>query len=312
MSTSFSIVVCCYNSERTIKQCILHIISAIHFAKERKIEIILVDNNCVDSTFSLAKDTIKGSGLENKFKIIKEPKPGLMNARKRGILSAQNEYILFIDDDNFIFENFIVELEKIINLNPNFGAIGSKSFFLPTEKNYTNINYGFDIQKYRKSFAIGSVVDATILQDNVDYIWGACSTFKAKPIKKIFSTNKVKIKCVGRKGKIQMGGDDSELCALIKLLGFKIAFSPKLLSFHAVDEARLSKKNYSKTIKGFKLSHKYLRGYNAFLYLFGGKNVKKSFLRYLKGFIGIFIYTPFVLSNIIALRTELKHFKSEE
>ena len=44
-----------------------------------------------------------------KWRVISETKQGLTPARLRGIVESKNELICFIDDDNFVEENFLAD-----------------------------------------------------------------------------------------------------------------------------------------------------------------------------------------------------------
>ena len=97
MENGISIIICCYNSERTIKRTIEHIIAQSNVEDINK-ELIVVDNNCTDSTISIIRSF---DSLTIPIYVVKEITPGLMAARKSGISHARYSLIQFCDDDTF-------------------------------------------------------------------------------------------------------------------------------------------------------------------------------------------------------------------
>jgi len=74
-----SVCICSYNSERTVKKCLSYL-SKQKVLRNRKWEVLLVDNGSTDKTNGIAKDFVKGTSLEKVFRIVREGKPGISNA----------------------------------------------------------------------------------------------------------------------------------------------------------------------------------------------------------------------------------------
>ena len=79
-----SVVICCYNSAWIIGRT-LDALKNQNVRDGLSWEIVLVDNNCIDETVSVAQKTMEGCGIP--FRIVEEKNPGLANARKKGIFS---------------------------------------------------------------------------------------------------------------------------------------------------------------------------------------------------------------------------------
>lgn len=83
-------------------------------------EIIIVDNRSEPPIASwLPEDVLC------KVRIVVEPEAGLTPARAAGVRESRGEWVLFVDDDNVLDENYVGECEKIIVAFPQLGAFGS-------------------------------------------------------------------------------------------------------------------------------------------------------------------------------------------
>jgi glycosyltransferase involved in cell wall biosynthesis len=94
-SLKLSVVVPVYNEEKLIHKCL----DALYDQKLPIDEVIMVDNNSIDSTVKIASQY---SGL----KIIKEKKQGISYARTTGFNSAKGDVIARIDADTIVSPNW--------------------------------------------------------------------------------------------------------------------------------------------------------------------------------------------------------------
>ncbi len=85
-----SVIVPVYNEEKHIEACLR---SLVH-QKVKPYEIIIIDNNCTDSTISIVK--------KYPVKIIKENKQGITHARNRGFNSARGDILARCDADSIL------------------------------------------------------------------------------------------------------------------------------------------------------------------------------------------------------------------
>ena len=82
-------------------------------------EFVLVDNNSKEPL----SDRFDLSDLPNARCVI-ETQPGLTHARLRGIAEARGEYVLFIDDDNVLAENYLTTVCGLLEENELLGCLG--------------------------------------------------------------------------------------------------------------------------------------------------------------------------------------------
>ncbi|EGC84689.1 glycosyltransferase family 2 protein [Anaerococcus hydrogenalis] len=102
-----SIVVAAYNVEKYINECIKSLLNQ----SCDNYEIIIVDDGSTDST---AKIIDSFSGNEN-IKIIHKKNEGVSVARNVGIENSEGKWLTFVDGDDFVDSNFIINVRKIIN-----------------------------------------------------------------------------------------------------------------------------------------------------------------------------------------------------
>src|SRR4051812_6307044 len=100
-----SVVICCYNSSEIIGETLQHLFKQ-KFICYLDWEIVIVNNASDDNTEAVVLKAIEP--INNiTCTIVKEPNPGLVHARIKGIETAQYEYILFCDDDNFLCDTYL-------------------------------------------------------------------------------------------------------------------------------------------------------------------------------------------------------------
>ena len=106
----FSIIIPVYNSGKFINVCVDSVIKQ----NWNDIEILLIDDGSTDRSGSIADEYsqeysyIKSYHFEN---------GGSVLARKRGAELAQGEYIVYLDSDDYLMDDYLSTLDRIINTN---------------------------------------------------------------------------------------------------------------------------------------------------------------------------------------------------
>jgi glycosyltransferase involved in cell wall biosynthesis len=117
-----SVIVCTYNPRFDIfRECLENLLTAS--LKYQPFEILIIDNN---STHPVEENVYvkEFARKETSARVIVEKTPGLTPARLRGIRESKGDLLLFVDDDNFIAEDFFV---NGISVAQNWSSIGSWS-----------------------------------------------------------------------------------------------------------------------------------------------------------------------------------------
>lgn len=110
-----SFIVIAYNIDAYIEHCLKSIINQKLENLNINIEIVFVDDGSTDKTLEKVK---KISETEPRLKIITQRNKGANEARKTGFRNAEGQYIIFVDGDDWISEDFVeIMYKKIKNTN---------------------------------------------------------------------------------------------------------------------------------------------------------------------------------------------------
>lgn len=106
-----SVIVPCYNSQDYLNECIVSIASQV---TKYSFEIIAVNDGSTDNTRKILTDLASKYSL---LKVIDQRNKGFSGARNTGIRTSQGRYIMFVDSDDYITDNYIESLmcEAITN-----------------------------------------------------------------------------------------------------------------------------------------------------------------------------------------------------
>lgn len=98
----FSIIIPFYNSEKWVSKCIDSVLNQTY----KNYELILIDDLSTDNTYT---EMLKYIGFE-KVKIIKNKSKRLNSGtRNVGICEATGDYIMFIDGDDWLKDEYVLE-----------------------------------------------------------------------------------------------------------------------------------------------------------------------------------------------------------
>ena len=98
-----SIIVPIYNAERVLPRCLESLLSQTY----RPIEIILINDGSKDGSLAVCE---KYAEKESFIKVISKENGGTATARNAGLDIAQGEYIVFVDADDYVKNDFCEEL----------------------------------------------------------------------------------------------------------------------------------------------------------------------------------------------------------
>ncbi len=117
-----SVLLPAYNVEKYIGHCIETIMNQTY----KNIEIIIVDDCTPDNSGKIAEEYAK---KDKRIKVIHHKKNmGLSAARNTGIENSHGEYITFVDSDDWVSEDYVEYLYKII-IETNSDIALAKNFF---------------------------------------------------------------------------------------------------------------------------------------------------------------------------------------
>jgi glycosyltransferase involved in cell wall biosynthesis len=116
----FSVIICTYNPDWNKLNKVLDAI-AHQTLPTAEWEWIIVDNA---STKPVIEDI--PTNLQSRIKVLEEKEPGLTPARLCGIKSAQNDWLVFIDDDNILRADYLSSAKALIQQYATLGALGGR------------------------------------------------------------------------------------------------------------------------------------------------------------------------------------------
>ncbi|WP_462267052.1 glycosyltransferase family 2 protein [Mucilaginibacter sp.] len=218
-----SIIVCCYNSALRLPKTIQHI--ALQQVQDDILwEVIIIDNASIDNTASVAKaEWEKHNNINIKFRVIKQPIPGLSHARDKGIEIANYEYLLFCDDDNWLLNDYVSQLFNIMQADTRIGALGGCGIFEPEQP----VNH--QVEKLARYYVNGP-------QNHVEkehWVYGAGAIYRKSLLTKLKQLGWQQI-TTDRIGKVLLSGGDVEICLMLHLMGYKIKADNNLKFKHFV------------------------------------------------------------------------------
>ena len=105
-----SVILPVYNVEKYILQCLESISNQTY----TKLEVIIVVDGATDKSYKIAKDYLE---KDNRFHLIYQENAGSGPARNNGLNHANGEFVIFIDPDDWIKNDYIETLYKIYLAN---------------------------------------------------------------------------------------------------------------------------------------------------------------------------------------------------
>ena len=108
MNKLFSIIIPFYNAEKFLKKTL----SSLTSQKRNNIEIICVNDNSNDKSARICEEFSKKYQY---IKILKNKKNvGVGKSRNKGIHTAKGKYLIFLDSDDTLFKNSLLNLQRLI------------------------------------------------------------------------------------------------------------------------------------------------------------------------------------------------------
>jgi GT2 family glycosyltransferase len=224
-----SIIQVTYNSENVIENC-LDALAGLENS-----EIIIVDNNSVDSTCAKIL-----SGYPQVQLVARDENLGFAASSNAGAFLARGKYLLLLNPDAQITQAEINKALDFLERNPDVGILGpytdegSGSFktlaagYFPGLKNV--FTHAFGLSRFSKKFSwlrghylLKDQTDRGASLD-VDWVSGAC----------MFVRHEVWKELEGLSRRWFMYAEDVDFCFRVKRLGFRVVYGAGVLAKHEV------------------------------------------------------------------------------
>ena len=131
MKDLISVIIPVYNVEKYINRCVDSVIHQSY----TNLEIILVDDGSPDNCPTICDNYSK---QDSRIKVIHKKNGGLSDARNVGIEHSKGKYITFIDSDDYISNDYVEILYKLITKYNSKIAVADNYIFYEDGNIYDN------------------------------------------------------------------------------------------------------------------------------------------------------------------------------
>lgn len=114
---SVTVVVCTRDRAADLAECL----EALRALRYPALDLLIVDNAPTDD--STARLVAEYTARDDRFRTVREPRPGLSAARNCGVRQARGEFIAFTDDDVAVDEGWIAGLVRGFGRSEKVGAV---------------------------------------------------------------------------------------------------------------------------------------------------------------------------------------------
>jgi len=255
-----SIIVCFYNAEKRLPKTIEYL-QNLKIDQLEDIEVLFVDNNSSDGSLQLIKEMFS-SFDKFSYSLHSEPTPGVTNARRKGLSEAKHNIILFCDDDNWFYPDYVELGLDIMTKDPQIGILGGQGILK------SDVEIPQWAQKNQAYFACGPQASKSgLVRGDRNVIYGA-GMFMRKDIYFDLVSKGFYIRNLSRTGKKLTTGEDDELSFAFHIAGYKVWYDERMKFYHYAHPSRLTmdyhnrlKTSYFKSTYVIRFYRDYLSGY---------------------------------------------------
>jgi glycosyltransferase involved in cell wall biosynthesis len=240
-----SVVICCHNSASRLKITLDRVLNQ-QTTGGLQWEIIVVNNNSSDNTHLLANDILATAGQQIPFQVVDEPEPGLSSARKKGYDTSKYEYLLLVDDDNWLVPSYIQIVHDLFEEMPDTGIVGGWGepvFESPAPSWFDD---------FSSCYALGEqgAVPENKTYTETNLIYGAGMAMRMSAYDMLHASGYRSI-LSDRKGNSLISGGDTELCLAMNLSPYKLIYDNRLKFKHQMPDGRINWHYLKKLTYGF-------------------------------------------------------------
>jgi GT2 family glycosyltransferase len=194
-----SVVVCSYNGERTIRDCLEGLLRIDY----PDFEVIVVDDGSTDRTALLAH--------EYGFRVISTPNRGLSSARNTGLAAATGDIVAYIDDDAFPEQHWLTYLAHTFATTSHAG-VGGPNIAPP----------GDGPIAASVANAPGGPIHVLLSDREAEHIPGCNMAYRRDRLLAIG----------GFDVQFRTAGDDVDVCWRLQQAGWTLGFNPAAMVWH--------------------------------------------------------------------------------
>ena len=129
-----SVIVPVYNTVKYVNKCINSIINQTY----KNLQIILVDDGSTDNSGGVCDDYAK---MDSRIIVIHEENQGVSKARNNAIDIMNGKYLVFVDSDDWLPDDGIMNLYEALLYNEAEYVVGRMNYILPFRNGHDNKIY---------------------------------------------------------------------------------------------------------------------------------------------------------------------------
>jgi glycosyltransferase involved in cell wall biosynthesis len=121
-----SVITPCYNSGKYLMEAV----DSVRAITDTPHELIVVDDGSTEAETLAYLDELRTAGIT----VLVQANSGPASARNTGVRSSSGEFLLFLDSDNMIKPEFLVEALAAMRSNPEVGVVYARPVFFGVQE----------------------------------------------------------------------------------------------------------------------------------------------------------------------------------
>lgn len=232
-----SCIICTYRNPDLLRDALQSL--AEQDLPRQDYEVIVVDNNSRDATESVTREFM--TAADSNVSYVLEPRQGLAYARNTGLEHARADIIAFTDDDAVATPGWLSALLAVYDTNPDAWAAGG-----PVEGLWKVERPDWLTDDMLLNLSLRTWGDERRPLVWPERLIGVNSSFRRIAFDEIgqFTGG------LGRKGRLLLGHEDTEIQERIHAIGRQVIYSPAALVYHVVPPERVTRQYFARRFYG--------------------------------------------------------------
>lgn len=213
-----SIVIPLYNGLPYTKELFQ---SLLAHPSKYKTEIIFVDNASSDGT----QEFLKSCGVKS---ILNDENRNFAGACNQGAYAATGEFVVFLNNDTIVFNDWLSPLIDELKDHPETGAVGNKQIF-PGTKRIHHAGIYIDLYLHPKHYLEGVLESDPRVNKRrtMTCVTGACLAMRTEEFLSLGGFDEV----------YRNGYEDNDLCLKVLASGKQVVYRPDSVIYHHVSKS---------------------------------------------------------------------------
>ncbi len=229
---SLTVAICTHERFAQLSSCIASLAKEQSLLRTSRVKLLVLDNSFTNSTQLGLRDLTEWKNLSNK-KYFRLSSIGLSDARNFALSKSRTDFVLYLDDDATICENYLQKWLDFIDDFPNVAMAGGP--IIPVWEGQKPKW----LTKYME-MALPSVMwEGDFPRPLAENEWIAGANFLVN--RRLALSVKGFNNTLGRKGHLLLSNEEIDMANKIKDLGCEIFWNPSSSVLHPVTKNRLTK-----------------------------------------------------------------------